>query len=62
MHRQTKLTFYKEYIDMHLYEQYQNESGKEGNLFKSYDMVYNLQKFKMDKTFGGITDQDLEGT
>lgn len=25
-------------------------------------MVYNLQKFKMDKSFGIIEDQDLEAT
>ena len=47
---------------MHLYEQYQNKDPKETDLFKSYDMVYNLKKFKMNKNLGGLTEKELDQT
>ena len=47
---------------MHLYEQYHNKDRKDADLFKSYDMVYNLQKFKMNKTFGSLTEKELDQT
>jgi len=51
MQRQTKLTSYKEYLCMHLYEQYQKDQKSANDLWTSYDMQYNQSKFKMNRSF-----------
>ena len=49
--RQLKIGHYKGYINMHMQEQYRNEKETEQGIWRSYDMVYNLSKFKVGEEF-----------
>ena len=45
---------------MHLAEQYKSENKKNDSLWKSYDMIYNLKKYKMCDEFMHVEEEDLD--
>lgn len=50
--RKLKINHYSAYVNMHMLEQYKSESSKaDASMWQSYDMVYNLSKFKVDEEF-----------
>jgi len=54
-----KIGLYNGYVDMHLYEE---TNVGNGDMWQKDAMIYNLNKFKMDKNLLGISDEDLEQT
>jgi hypothetical protein len=52
-----KIGLYNGYVDMHLYEE---TNVGDGDMWQKDAMIYNLNKFKMDKNLLGISDEDLE--
>ena len=47
------------YIDMHYWEQYKSETDKESSFWKSYDMRYNMSKFKANQAFADFDCEEL---